>query len=187
MVRDSYAGKRANFGLETEDIEVVDTEEEVEHHLDDKFRRVSQQYKDSSLPWYIIEHKSVFSIIHKTIVEILTCTQIFITPLTLVYEEFHTKIRWYEVGFDCIWVVGIILNFFTATRKSSTLGSIAWDYIKSGLFFIDSISTLPALITLEDNKYMQFFKFLRLVRFHAMFMPVLRLMKFCLRRKMSPY
>ena len=92
MVRDSYAGKRANFGLETEDIEVVDTEEEVEHHLDDKFRRVSQHYRDSSLPWYIIEHKSAFSITHQTIVEILTCTQIFITPLTLVYDEFKAKI-----------------------------------------------------------------------------------------------
>ena len=187
MVRESYAGKRANFGLETEDIEVVDTEEEVEYHLDDKIRRVSRHYRDSSLPWYIIEYNSAFSIIHQTIVEILTCTQIFITPLTLVYDEFKTKIQWYEVGFDCIWVIGIFLNFFTATRKSSTLGAIACDYIKSGLFFIDSISTLPALITLEDNKYMQFFKFLRLVRFQAMFRPVLRLMQLCLRNRMSQF
>ena len=79
------------------------------------------------------------------------------------------------------------MTFFTATPKARTLGPIACDYIKSGLFFIDILSTLPALITLESKKSMQFFKFLRLFRFKAMFRPVLRLMQCCCRQRMSQF
>ena len=51
-------------------------------------------------------------------------------------------------------------------------------YIKSGIFFIDVISTVPAMITLEKNNAMSFFKFLRLVRYKNMFNPFRKLLNF---------
>ena len=101
----------------------------------------------------------------------------FITPLTLVYTDFKDRVILLQLVFDFIWMVGIALNFCTASAKNRKLKTIAKHYITSGLFFIDTLSTIPAMVTLEKNNAMSFFKFLRLVRFSDMFNPFRRLMR----------
>ena len=100
----------------------------------------------------------------------------FITPLTLVDEDFRGKVQVLQLTFDVIWMAGIALRFCTASAQHRTLPAIAKQYFKSGLFFIDFLSTAPAMVTREENNAMACFKFLRLVRFSAMFTPFRRLM-----------
>lgn len=104
----------------------------------------------------------------------------FITPLTLVYDDFKDRVIILQLAFDVIWMIGIGLTFLTTSYSDRNLSSIAKSYLRSGLFFIDLFSTVPAMVTLEKNNLMSFFKFLRLIRFSSMFTPFLRLMKFSL-------
>ena len=131
----------------------------------------------SNGPWYIIDQESNLAILHKSTIELLTLVQMFITPLTLVYDEFKDRMILLQLIFDCIWVVGIGLSFVTTTNKSKTLKDIAFEYFVSGLFFIDIISTVPAMVTLERNNMVSFCKFLRLIRFSAMFNPFYRIIE----------
>ena len=107
----------------------------------------------------------------------------FITPLVLVFDEVKEVMIVPQLVFDSIWCIGIILNFIIADKGNYTFKEIALKYLKSGRFFIDALSTLPAMFTLEQNGYVQFLKFLRLIHFQHMFMPLKKLMKLILPNK----
>ena len=107
----------------------------------------------------------------------------FITPLVLVFEEVKEVMIVPQLIFDSIWCIGIIMNFIIADKVNYTFRNIAIKYICSGRFFIDLLSTIPAMITLEQESYVQFFKFLRLIYFQDMFRPLKRLMKLILPNK----
>ena len=179
--QDAWNVKRAKFNL-SDDSYLVGTDEEVE--MDGKYKK-QESRTSSGLPWYLIDQNSTLAILHKTTVELLTLTQMYITPLTLVFDQFKADVIYLQLVFDFIWIIGIILTFFTASAKHRTLQTIAKQYLISGLFFIDIISTMPGVLTLEKNNAMSLFKFLRLVRFSDMFNPVLRLMRVLMPQKSS--
>ena len=161
---------------------LVDTDDEVE--VTQKFKREDPR-RITGLPWYIIDQDSTIGLVRSTTVELLTLVQMFITPLALVDENFRAKVQYLQLTFDIIWMIGIALRFCTASAQHRTLSAIVKQYFKSGLFFIDFLSTAPAMITREQKPAMTFFRFLRLVRFSAMFTPFRRLMAFAMPWKSS--
>ena len=68
------------------------------------------------------------------------------------------------------------MSFLAADKANTTFKEIAKKYCYSGRFFIDVVSTLPAMFSLEKNSTAQFFKFLRFIHFQDMFIPLKRLM-----------
>ena len=122
VVRDMYEGKRGTFGLDQDEIGIMETEYVVEHRLDERVISSNKKFSDNlPLPWYIMEDKSILARMHQTAFEIMTCIVVILTPLLLVDDEFKDRFRWYEFGLDCLWFLLIILNFFTATRSARTL------------------------------------------------------------------
>ena len=74
VVRDMYEGKRGMFGLDPDDIGIMDTEHVVEYRLDEKVISTIKKSNDNlPLPWYIMEDKSVLAKIHQTTFEVMTC------------------------------------------------------------------------------------------------------------------
>ena len=63
---------------------LIGTEDEVE--TVNKFEHLKK--KEELLPWYIIDEDSHVAMFHKTTVESLTLLQMFITPPTLIFEDF---------------------------------------------------------------------------------------------------
>ena len=74
VVRDMYEGKRGTFGLDQDEIGIMETEYVVEHRLDEKVISSNKKPSDNvPLPWYIMEDKSVPVKIHQTTFEVMTC------------------------------------------------------------------------------------------------------------------
>ena len=154
--------KHLVFELDDDSI-LVDTEDEVE--FDHKYNQEETKLIQAQLAWYIIENDSILAKTQSFLVEILTLIQMFITPLVLVFTEVKEVMIVPQLVFDSIWCIGIIMNFIIADKVNFTFKKIATKYICSGRFFIDLLSTLPAMITLEQMSAVQFCKFLRLIYF----------------------
>lgn len=77
----------------------------------------------------------------------------FITPLVLVYDEVSNFFIVPQLVIDSIWCLGIVMSFVAADKAHTTFKQIAQKYIYSGRFFIDVLSTLPAMLSLEQVKF----------------------------------
>ena len=107
----------------------------------------------------------------------------FITPLVLIFDNVRDMFIIPQLIFDSIWCVGIVMSFVLADKVNVTFKQIAKKYLVSGRFFIDVLSTLPAMLSGETVRMWQFLKFLRLIYFLDMFHPLKRLMKLVLPHK----
>ena len=102
-----------------------------------------------TLAWYIIPKDSILANTQQILIETLTLSQMFITPLVLVYTEVRDLFITPQLVIDSIWCVGIVMSFVAADKANTTFKQISTKYLKSGRFFIDVLSTLPAMISGE--------------------------------------
>ena len=106
-----------------------------------------------------------------------------LTPLILVFNfmddhmdeekksNLHENLMWLIWVCDISWCVEIVLNFFVASANKRKFKEIAADYLK-GFFIFDALATIPPMATMNRNRTVNLLKFLRLLHFGDMFMPV---------------
>lgn len=173
---DSYHEKNRweNFDLDVRNM-VIDENMEREKY------QVEENRQKSIVAWYIFEESHIISKIHRNLVELLTVFVTFLVPLYLVDTDQQEQLKEILLYCDLVWMVGIFMQFFMADTNNLTFRQISKNYLTSGLFMIDIVSTLPTLITNFTGEasfqYACYLKFTRLVRFTVMFMPFKRLMR----------
>ena len=151
---------------------IVGIDEEVE-----KKRKFHTPKVNETGPWYIINEESNLANLIDTILQLTRIVQMVNTPLSMTYESYKEKVICVELIMDFIWLLSIGIRFITTSGGNKTVKDIALNYLR-GMFFIDVISVVPALVTMERVNAALFFKFLRLIRFAEMFTPFKRLMRF---------
>lgn len=128
--------------------------------------------------WYIIPHANAHKINFDLFVLILAVWNSFIVPVEVAFEPEWMTIWVYlclEYFIDFVFVVDIVLNFFTSFQHPKTgdnvnnCALICWHYVK-GRFSIDLISAIPfelvgsALFREGNNAMLQLFGLCKLVR-----------------------
>ena len=118
----------------------------------------------------------------------MTWLSVIITPILLAFEmmdetlpsgvkqaNLKAQILWLVWLIDVSWCIEIILNFFTATPTKRSFKKISKAYLK-GNFIFDIAATIPPMLFLQENAYLNRLKFLRLVHFFEMFTPIMTLL-----------
>ena len=143
IMRVKEAKRRERFGLDTDRSAYLPEEQELESQLvyeDDSIQ--------STLPGYIINPESTFSKVKNVWVQSITWTNLIITPVGFVFsDQVGEQLEGIEWIVDVAWTVEILMSFLTATYNDRTLKQISFSYLKFW-FWVDSISTFPAMITL---------------------------------------
>ena len=81
---------------------------------------------------------------------------------------------------DIAWTVEIFMSFLEATDKRITFKQTALNYL-SFWFWIDALSTFPAMLTSQLNPYVNLTKFGRIFHFSELFMPFRLLLEYCMK------
>lgn len=113
----------------------------------------------------------------------MTWITVILTPMLLTFDMLdelvavekqsglHDKMMWLVWLNDISWCFEIFFNFFTASPKERTFTKIACKYLK-GFFILDVLATIPPMVTLQMFTTINLLKFLRLLHFGEMFLPV---------------
>ena len=111
----------------------------------------------------------------------MTWSNLIITPVAIVfYQEVGDRTDILEWIIDVIWTVEIIRRFFTADFNNKTFKDIATDYLKFW-FWVDALSTFPPMIYLQNNRYINILKFLRILHFFELFSPFLLILEYAMK------
>lgn len=136
---------------------------------------------ESTLPGYIINPESTFSKVQNVGLQLITWINLIITPVGFVFaDEIGESLHFSEWVVDIAWTVEILMNFFTADYKNRTFRQISTDYLKFW-FWVDALSTFPAMVLLQQNRYVNLLKFGRILHFSELFVPFRVLLEFCMR------
>ena len=136
---------------------------------------------ESTLPGYIINPESTFSKVQNVGLQLITWINLIITPVGFVFaDEIGESLHFCEWVVDIAWTVEILMNFFTADYKNRTFRQISADYLKFW-FWVDSLSTFPAMVLLQQNRYVNLLKFGRILHFYELFVPFRVGLEFCMR------
>ena len=136
---------------------------------------------ESTLPGYIINPESTFSKVQNVGLQLITWINLIITPVGFVFaDEIGESLHFCEWVVDIAWTVEILMNFFTADYKNRTFRQISTDYLRFW-FWVDSLSTFPAMVLLQQNRYVNLLKFGRILHFHELFVPFRVLLECCMR------
>ena len=94
-------------------------------------------------------------------------------------SEVLTATENYEIVIDSVFIINIVLSFCTPFTRDvdrvNRCGEIAEKYLK-GAFFFDVLSTLPCVVTLYNDDYIQYTYLTKLLRVYH-FMHFLRIMQ----------
>ena len=130
----------------------------------EEWQQQQDQQKKKYRPWYIILHNGKFRLSWDAVVAIILSIMAFYIPYRVCFfweqdnEEEDTSIFVFESIIDAIFMVDILLNFFTSyyfDKTASTITSprrIAWHYLR-GYFFIDLIATIPFGYILTSSSF----------------------------------
>ena len=119
----------------------------------------------SNLPGYIINPESTFSKVKNIWIQSITWTNLIITPVGFVFnQQVGEQLHLIEWVVDIAWTIEILMSFITANYKHRTFKKISYSYLKFW-FWVDSISTFPAMVTMQQNRYINLLKFCRILHF----------------------
>ena len=91
------------------------------------------------------------------------------------------KFAYIEWACDLLWALNICVNFVTLKKKSDTFMHVSKRYLKLW-FWIDALSTFPAIFTLQGNQVAQIMKMLRFSHLKSIFLPLRYLLNHVLMR-----
>ena len=126
-----------------------------------------------NLPSYLINPETTFSKVKDVWVQSMTWTNLIITPVAFVFHETAGEtaiVAGLEWIVDIAWSIEILMSFITADFNNRTFKSIACDYLKFW-FWIDALSTFPAMVFYQKQRYVNLLKFLRILHFFELFSP----------------
>lgn len=105
--------------------------------------------------------------------------------LSFLYDNTELFYEYVQLTFSCLWMMDIIVTFFTAIYQKGylieDLKIIAIEYISSGSFFFDILTSFPTELfiinALKDQSNLQvFLSIISLINFNK-FLPILILIK----------
>ena len=133
---------------------------------------------DLTLPWYMISNKKLSMILWELIFSLVVMFNMITVPLMITFpwviEELSTNILVFELCFEGIWVLQIILKFVTAEPPIiKTFTEAASNYFFP-MFILDLLATAPSigLLVTGRRNMAKYFMLIRFSHWQQFFFPV---------------
>ena len=133
---------------------------------------------DKELPWYMIRKTRLSMVVWDFLFSVVVTFNMITVPLMITFpevlERLSENVLYFELFFEALWVIQILLKFVTADPpKTRNIEEVAKGYIFP-YFFLDLLATGPSILFLLINKRDtgKYFMIIRFSHWQQIFTPV---------------